>query len=443
MRLKKKKIYRGDFFVSGIDHESALSGYLFIDDSGDFFVTVDFPRLGYHTETIGLISGKLTNAKAYINLINCTIFKSEGVEVTFTVEEISYSRSILSNDECFKKISFEVRGLDYFFKERVVDVNFESDSFSHSFKTKEPIIINIYDDLSLNVKLKKSPNVRLGRHSVSVHDVYLVEINASERVIKQSLFEAASIVENIISLTSFSLPLFGNLIFENDNQEMVCVTNGYPALEDQQPFMFPMLELTEINNTLSIAYKLFKENGSLRKIRAIIQGSSNLLNHIDSFLNFSRGIEYFSTSFLTNESKKVEWKNDEERLLFIRLTGLKKNLDQPRKLTCFFMAIQYLEGTQLYSDYLSREDFLLKLNDTRNHYTHLKPTGTTIWSNNQIKALNPYLKIFGLQLIWRLIGLDVKLLDRAYNRAKGFIKHHSLHENPNSVHFNGLANDNE
>ncbi len=437
MRLKKKKIYRGDFFVSGINHENALSGYLFIDDSGDFFVTVDLPRFVYHDETIGLISGELTHEKAYINLINCTIFKSEGIEVTFAVEEITYSRSLLSNDECFKKISFEVRGLDYFFKERVVDVNVERNPFSHSFKTKEPIVINIYNDLLLNVKLKKSPNVQLGSHSVSVHDVYLVEIDTIKLNVKQSLFENAGIVADVISLTSFNPPLFGNLVFENDTHEMACVTSGYYALEDQQPLMFPMLELTEINNALSNAYKLFKENDSLRKIRDIIQGSSNSLNHIDSFLNFSRGIEYFSTSFLINESKKVEWKNDEERLLFSRLTGLKKDLDKPRKLTCFFRAVQFLEGTQLYSDYLSKEDFLLKLNDTRNHYTHLKPTNTLIWTNNQIKELNPYLKIFSLLLLWRLIGLDVKLLDRAYNRAKGFIKHHSLHENPNSVHFNG------
>ena len=156
MRLKKKKIYRGDFFVSSIDHKNALSGYLFIDDSGNFFVTVDLPQLVYHVETIDLISGVLRNEKAYINLINCTIFKSEGIEATFTVEEISYSRNILLNDELFKKISFEVRGLDYFFKERVVDIGYESDSFSHSFKTKEPIIVEIYDDLRLNVKLKKN-----------------------------------------------------------------------------------------------------------------------------------------------------------------------------------------------------------------------------------------------------------------------------------------------
>ena len=257
------------------------------------------------------------------------------------------------------------------------------------------------------------------------------------------MFEIANNAESIISLTSFNPPLFGNLIFENDNQEMICVTNGYPFLEDQQPQIFPMLELTEISSNLSTAFKLFMEKDSLRKIRNIAQGSSNLLNHIDSFLNFSRGIEYFSTSFLIDESKKVEWKNDEERQLFISLTGLKKEVDKPRKFTCFFMAIQFLEGTRLYSEYLIKENFLLKLNDTRNHYTHLKSRGAQIWTNNQIKELNPYLKIFGMLLIWRLIGLDVKLLDCAYNRAKGFIKHHSLHENPNSVHFNGFANDHE
>lgn len=438
MKIESGKIYRGEFKVSVLFGETRFDGFL-IFANNKFQVTIDFKNIRFQLETIDIIHGKLNLSRLSIKLINCTILKSESTEFTFEVEELFYSSDEKVLSEKLTKLSYNIIGLDYFLKERVFDYKTYKEG-SISFKTKKTINLRIFQDSSTKINLKKFAGIKLSHYNAEVYEIYTIEIIKIKKTLKQIVFNEALKVKYFFSLFSFDIFPTGNMTFFTPESEIYCITDGFPHLEVDRPILFPLLQLKVLNKPLSEIYSFISGNDRIFKLIQLIKGSSKSLNYIDVFLNFSRVIESFSRSFL-QEEEMANWKSKEERQLFLTWTGIKENKsDKVGQLLHLFKSIHYLEDTLIHKELFNKKDFLLHLNGTRNYYTHLNPSTKYVWSNNQIKEINPYLKLFGILLIWKFTDLDTKAIDKGYNLAKGFIKHHSLDENPHSVYFNKSLN---
>ncbi len=170
-----------------------------------------------------------------------------------------------------------------------------------------------------------------------------------------------------------------------------------------------VLKYPEIESSFeTMLQRYYKNIGPFSDILDLIEGS--YLNRAPeiSFLNLTAALEVYHKNF------KEKGKDSEKKEIFQLLKNrgtISNGKPDWYQIVRYYHLLDSMTESSFIKDYFpDRINFVTKLKNSRNYYTHYSPTEEAIWSKSDLFLINRRLRTFCKGLILQELGLSMKIV---------------------------------
>jgi ApeA N-terminal domain 1 len=381
-------------------------------------IKVEFESKGksaFFLETIECIYAKSNTGEKY-SLVGCfPISMAQGV-YTYSVNELHFNDWInLNSPVLVCESDFEISYLGSWFLPLTNSVYNESSDIWKSINIGKSISMTFPISKNASLIIYNSATTEYSGRKITIETTAHFKIKTKKSLPKYVLYKHSTSFINFFSI------FISSKVFVHKMEFRSVKGNSYEVLTNffNKPHSFERSEIQvsfkELESCfLEILQNYFSNQEKFDRIIKLIRDLS-FTNEDQSFLTLCRCLESYHKDFIEPKCSDSIIKSLTNELLE---NGVK--LKQGKKwvqIIRYWHLLKILKPYQLKQHYSKNEyDFIEKLKNTRNHYTHPDDITEGIWSFDELKRINFQLKIWIKGLILQELNLREELIKQVLNK---------------------------
>lgn len=402
-------------------------GTLHTSDNDMFFVLKENPNGRNSWKTIEMIYAKTANG--LYSCVECYLYKTDHYSYFyFAISELYKGGEILTaNAPYFKRLVAEIHFLNFWLHPRLHKLEFRgsviekvsiSDNKVFSFKISDDLIIGFESFSAINAE----------QSEIILKEKSVFFINSSKDITRPLLFNKFYSFLILFSLFLKKIPGTTKLNFESAFDSLECLNTNKSIRESP---IHIIIRFNEIMNMQSILNVYFSKSSEYNSIIQLWQVSFESIDPEISFLHLTQSLELFHKTFHQNDELVRQEVHSEMLSCY---SDFKKTKKWVQKMVYHHLYNIAQSWSITVPISLSAIDFINKLTDSRNYYTHYTNRNNH-WNHHELIKINHYLKLWVRCLLLNNLGIEQTLIIKVAQSEKQMQRGTIIFENKYSMRY--------
>ncbi len=393
-----------------------FSGRLYLKQTKT--IKIEFELKGvrnYDFRTIDCIYAKSSTGEKF-SLIGCFPFSSTDNIYIYSINEVHFNDWINTNSPLLVcESDFEISYLGSWFLPTTNTIYHENTDLWKSININKSTTKDFQINKNISISIYNSSSSEYSGRKIIIESTAYFKIKTKDKFPKHVLYRHSTSFINLFSLFISSKVFVHKMKFTNVKGNPYEVLTNF--FEKPQSFERSEVQISfkEIESSfLDILQNYFSNQEKFDRIIKFIRELS-FNNEVQSFLTLCRCLEIYHKDFI-----EPKYSNDIAKTLFKELStnGVKLKKGKPWvQIIRYFHLFKLITPHQIKLQYCNSEyDFIEKLKNTRNYYTHPDDITEGVWSFDEIKRINFQLKIWIKGLILKELDLKEELIKQVLKK---------------------------
>lgn len=393
-----------------------FSGRLFLKETNS--IKIEFELIGIRNDffnPIECIYAK-SNTGEKFSLVGCFPIYGGNNIYTYSVNEVHFNDWINVNSPALVcESDFEISYLGSWFLPLTSSVYQKESDIWKSINIGNSVSATFPISKNMSLVIYNSAKTEYSGRKITIETTAYFKIKIKKPLPKYLLYKHSTSFINLFSLFISSKVFVHKMEFTNAKGNSYEVLTNF--FEKPQSFEGSEIQISfkEIESSfLNILRNYFSNQEKFDRIIKFIRELS-FNNEVQSFLTLCRCLEIYHKDFI-----EPNYSNDIAKTLFreLSINGVKLKKGKPWvQIIRYYHLYKLIMPHQIKLLYCNSEyDFIEKLKNTRNYYTHPDDITEGIWSFDEIKRINFQLKIWIKGLILKELDLKEDLIKQVLKK---------------------------